>query len=372
MRVLLDARMATWTGVGRYTVGLARALAARDDVELSLVMANDVESPVPHESLERVYSAKAHPFSLGGSLELSRIARHSRPDVTHCAHFLTPLPARHPLVVTVHDVSPLVVPGLMPSALRRAVYRRQIARAVSVADRILVDAGFTVGELTREFPAAAGRITTVPIAADDFSAGPVPPLPERLAQLAGERYLLSMGSTRAHKDVPTLLRAFAALAPAHPDLRLVLVGADSPAYLDARLPAETPATVRERVAFTDHVTDDELRALYAAAAAFAFPSRYEGFGLPPLEAMALGAPVVVADAASLPEVVADAALLTPPGDAPALAAALQRILGDPDLRATLIAAGRARASELTWAATADATARVYREVMSAAATGARR
>jgi len=371
IRVLLDARMATWTGVGRYTVGLARALAARDDIALSLVVADDVESPVPHTSLERVYSARAHPFSLGGSLELSRIARHSGPDVVHCAHFLTPLPATHPLVVTVHDVSPLVVPGLMPSALRRAVYRRQIARAVRVADRILVDATFTVGELTREFPAASGRITTVPIAADDFSAGPVPPLPERLAQLVGERYLLSMGSTRAHKDIPTLLRAFASLAPAHPDLRLILVGADSPAYLDARLPAETPAAVRERVAFTDRVTDDELRALYAGAAAFAFPSRYEGFGLPPLEAMALGAPVVVASAASLPEVVADAALLTPPGDAPALAAALERILGEPELRTHLVAAGLARAGELTWEATADATARVYREVMSTAATGAR-
>ena len=372
IRVLLDARMATWTGVGRYTVGLARALAARDDIALSLVMANDVETPVPHESLERVYSARAHPFRLGGSLELSRIARHSGPDVMQCAHFLTPLPATHPLVVTVHDVSPLVIPGLMPFALRRAVYRRHVARAVRVADRILVDAAFTVGELTREFPAARGRITTVPIAADDFSAGPVPPLPSHLAALSGERYLLSMGSTRAHKDVPTLLHAFAELAPKNPDLRLVLVGTDDPGYLHAHLPANTPAAVRERIAFTDHVTDDELRALYAGATVFAFPSRYEGFGLPPLEAMALGAPVVVADAASLPEVVADAALLTPPGDAPALAASLERILGDPELRASLIAAGRARAGELTWDATADATAGVYREVMSTAATGARR
>lgn len=370
MRVLLDARMATWTGVGRYTVGLARALVARDDIELSLVMANDVETPVPYTLLDHVYSARAHPFSLGGSLELSRIARHLRPDVTHCAHFLTPLPAPHPLVVTVHDVSPLVIPGLMPSALRRAVYRRHVSRAVRVADRILVDAAFTVGELTREFPAASGRITTVPIAADDFSAGSVPVLPERLAQLAGERYLLTMGSTRAHKDIPTLLRAFAQLAPAHPELRLLLVGEGEDGYLDAHF-AGSADSVRDRVAFTGRVTDDELRALYAGAAVFAFPSLYEGFGLPPLEAMSLGTPVVVADAASLPEVVADAALLMPPGDAPALAAALERILGEPNLRESLITAGRARAAQLTWAATAEATVRVYREVISASAPGAR-
>ena len=363
MRVLLDCRMATWTGVGRYTVGLARALAARDDIELSLVMAGDVESPVAHASLDHVFSARAHPFSLGGSLELSRIARHLKPDVTHCTHFPTPLPAPHPLVVTVHDISPLVVPDLMPSALRRAVYRGQISRAVRVADRILVDAAFTVGELTRIFPAANGRVTTVPIAADDFSAGPVPALPERLAHLAGERYLLTMGSTRAHKDIPTLLRAFAELASTHPELRLLLVGEGEDGYLDAHF-AASANSVRERVAFTGRVSDDELRALYAGAAAFAFPSRYEGFGLPPLEAMSLGAPVVVVDAASLPDVVADAALLMPPGDAHAFARALERILGDPDLRARLIAAGHARAAMLTWAATAEATARVYRELVS--------
>ena len=372
MRVLLDCRMATWTGVGRYTVGLARALAARDDVSLSLVVADNAPSPVPHDLLDHVYSARAHPFRLGGSLELSRIARHFRPDVTHCAHFPTPLPAPHPLVVTIHDVSPLVVEGLMASPLRRAVYRRKISRAVRVADRIIVDAAFTVGELTREFPAASGRITTVPIAADDFSAGPVPALPQRLTTLAGESYLLGMGSTRAHKDVPTLLHAFATLAPTHPDLRLVLVGADDPDYLDARLPAETPAAIRDRVAFTGRVTDDELRSLYAGAAVFAFPSLYEGFGLPPLEAMALGSPVVVADAASLPEVVGDAALLVPPRDPLALADAVGRIFGDPDLRTRLIAAGHARASELTWAATADATVRVYQDVISATASGTRR
>jgi glycosyltransferase involved in cell wall biosynthesis len=120
------------------------------------------------------------------------------------------------------------------------------------------------------------------------------------------------------------------------------------------------------------VTDDELRSLYASASVFAFPSLYEGFGLPPLEAMSLGTPVVVADAASLPEVVADAALLMPPGDAPALAIALARILADSELRNTLIAAGHARAAALTWTATAEATVGVYRDLVSAAHTGTRR
>lgn len=364
LRVLLDCRMATWTGVGRYTVGLTRALAAREDISLSIVIAEKDRALFARASLEAIVSAKSHPFSLGGALEMGRIARRLRPDVTHCAHFLTPLPAPHPLVVTVHDISPLVVHGIMPSALKRAIYRRQVARAVRVADRILVDAPFTVGEITRIFPSAAGRITSIPIAADDFSAGHIAPLTGRLAGLAGERYILTMGSTRAHKDIPTLLRAFALLAPAHPELRLLLAGEGEDGYLDAHL-AGSSESVRSRVAFTGRVTDHELRSLYASAAVFAFPSLYEGFGLPPLEAMSLGAPVVVADAASLPDVVADAALLMPPGDAPALVEAIERIIGDTELRTRLIAAGRARAAQLTWEATGAATTRVYRAVTSA-------
>lgn len=365
MRVLLDCRMASWTGVGRYTVGLARALAARDDVELSLIVADDQESPVAHEMLSHVFSARAHPFSLGGALELGRIVRWHKPDVTHCLHFPTPAPARGPLVVTVHDVSPLVIPGIMPSAVRRAIYRRQVARAVRVADRLVVVSRFTADEVERVFPRAAGHITPVPNAADDFSAGEREPLAGPLATLARPPYLLSMGSTRPHKDLPTLISAFATLAPARPDLRLLLVGHDDPEYLTAHLPAETPSTVRERVAFTGRVTDGQLRSLYAGAAVFAFPSLYEGFGLPPLEAMALGAPVVVANAASLPEVVGDAALLVPPADPVALAGALERILADASLRARLVAAGHARAEQFTWATTAEEVVRVYREVTSA-------
>ena len=355
--------MASWTGVGRYSVGLARALAARDDVDLVLAVAAGETSPVPGAE---AHVASRNPFSPAGALELGRIVRAVAPDVTHCLHFPTPFPTPHPLVVTLHDISPLMVPGLMSSAAKRAVYRRQIARAVRIADRIVTDATFTVGELERVFPRAAGRIASIPIAADDFSAGEREPLPPPLAVLASAPYVLSMGSTRSHKDLPTLLAAFARLAPARPNLRLLLVGHDVPGYLARNLPAETPAAVLARVAFTGRVTDGQLRALYAGAAVFAFPSRYEGFGLPPLEAMALGAPVVVAHAASLPEVVGDAALLAPPGDPVALAHAIERILGDQSLRERLVAAGAARAAQLTWAATADATARVYREVMHSA------
>ena len=235
----------------------------------------------------------------------------------------------------------------------------------------------TAADVTRLLAAARGKVRVTPYAADDFSSGPSGPLPDKLAHLAASPYLLSMGSTKPHKDLPTLLRAFAHVAPTQPDLRLLLVGAEPPGYLGAppgaapaappgvppRVPPGVPPEVRARVVFTGRVTDAELRTLYAGASAFVFPSRHEGFGLPPLEAMALGAPVVCADAASLPEVVGDAALLFPPGDVATLAAALSRVLDDPGLRERLSQAGRERAAQFTWQRTAAATVAAYREAL---------
>ncbi len=131
-----------------------------------------------------------------------------------------------------------------------------------------------------------------------------------------------MGNTKPHKDLPTLFSAFERIAAGDSEIVLLLVGEGDDAYLDAHV----AAACRSRVRFTGRVSDPELRALYAGAAAFAFPSRYEGFGLPPLEAMSFGTPVVVARAASLPEVVGDAALMFEPGDADGLASALQAVL----------------------------------------------
>jgi glycosyltransferase involved in cell wall biosynthesis len=372
MRVLLDCRMASWTGVGRYTVGLARALAARDDIELVQVGAAGERPPVArHQGGETEFASK-HPFSLAGARELARIASATRADVLHCTHFPTPVPASHPLVVTIHDLMPLLVPGIMPSLPKRLAYRYWNRRAAKIADRIVVPSLSTAADVGRTFPISADKTRVTPEASDDFAAGPMGHLDPALAEVADWPYLLSMGSTRKHKDLPTLLHAFAQVALARPELRLLLVGADDYDYLDAEMHA-VPATLRERVVFTGRVDDQQLRTLYAGAQVFAFPSRYEGFGLPPLEAMSFGAPCVVADAASLPEVVGDAALLFPPGDSAALAGAIERILTDHELRDQLAHEGVARARLFSWAHTAEATVAVYREAIGGeeAAAGAR-
>ena len=362
MRVLLDCRMAAWSGVGRYTTGLARSLAGQDEIDLVQVCVAGESPPVTRGRGAEVVIAAAHPFGVLGALELGRLAYRTKPDIVHCPHFPTPTPVRGPLVVTLHDLAPLLVPGVMPSAVRRAVYRRWNLRAARLADRVVVPSRSAGADVERLLPVARGKVAVTAEAADDFSSGPIGPLTGRLAQLALAPYLLSMGNTKPHRDLPTLMQAFARLAPSKPDLRLLLVGTESPGYVQENL-LGAPSDVRARVTFTGQVTDAELRALYARASAFVFPSRYEGFGLPALEAMALGAPVVCANAASLPEVVGRAALLFPGGDADALAQELTRLLGDPALRGRLLWAGHARAAELTWERTALATVAAYREAL---------
>jgi glycosyltransferase involved in cell wall biosynthesis len=355
MRVLLDCRMATWSGIGRYSTGLARELARIPDLEIVQVTEEGALAPVP--DAEKV-TARSHAFYPTGGLELARIAAQVRPDLVHCLHVPTPIPVRHPLVVTIHDLTPLRVPEVMPSVVRRAAYRWWNARAATVAGVLLANSQATAADIHSFFPHAKAHVRVVLHAADDFADGAVAELP---AAFAGARpYLLSMGNIKPHKDLPTLLRAFAQVDVRRPELRLLLVGRDEPGYAASVL-GDTPAA--RRVEFTGHVDDPTLRALYAGAEVFVFPSRYEGFGLPPLEAMASGAPVVCSDAASLPEVVGDAALLFPAGDVTAAAGAILRLLDDQALRASLVKAGHERVALFTWAATAAQTVTAYRELL---------
>ena len=310
-----------------------------------------------------VVAATAHPFGVRGALELARLAREAKPDLVHCPHFPTPASIHVPLVVTLHDLAPLLVPGVMPSAAKRAVYRRWNARAVRLADRVVVPSRATAADVERLFPAARNKLEVIAEAVDDFSDGPIGPLSGAVAHLASQPYLLSMGNTKLHKDLPTLLLAFSELAHSIPDLRLLLVGAEPSGYLDAG-PAGVAAETRSRVAFTGRVDDTELRALYAGAAAFVFPSQYEGFGLPPLEAMASGTPVIVSNSSSIPEVVGDAGLLVDPFDQAAIRDAMLRLIDDKALCATLAARGIDRARGFSWARCASTTREVYERVLS--------
>lgn len=362
MKVLLDCRMASWSGVGRYTVGLTRALAARADVELVQVCTEGDSPPTREGPRIQTITSTQHPLGLKGALELGHIQRRSAPDLVHCLHFPTPVPAQAPLVVTLQDLIPLVFPASMPATTRRAGYRLWNWRATRSAKRVIVPSRTTEGDVARLFPAARGKMVVIPHAADDFSSGQAAQLSGRLAALAASSYLLAMGSTRPHKGLDELLSAFGTLAPSFPELRLLLVGTEPPGFLDSQY-EDAPPDTRRRVTFTGDVIDEDLRALYTGASVFVVSSRYEGFGLPVLEAMALGTPVVCSDAASLPEVAGEAALTYPTDEHAKLATSVTRVLRDARLRRRLVKAGHDRAAQFSWAKAAEATAAVYASVL---------
>lgn len=355
-RVLLDCRMAEWTGVGRYTRGLVRALVNTPGIEV--VQAID-SGPAPEPGADTVHAAGS-PLLPRGWWSLGSAARSVRPDVVHSPHFPIPLPAPHPLVATVHDLTPLRVPATMPSAARRAIFASMVGRAARASDALITGSSHAAADIALSFPVARGKLRVIAHGVDDFASGPVGSLPPELADAT--RYVLGFANIRPHKGLDVLLRAFSYLAEDDADTTLALVGPPAP---DAVAAAIRDPRVADRVRFLGRVDDATLRALYADALTFAFPSTYEGFGLPPLEAMSFGAPAVCSDATAIPEVVGDAALTFAEGDAHALAARLREVRDDAALRGRLRHAGIARAAAFTWEAAAVATATVYEEVVSA-------
>jgi glycosyltransferase involved in cell wall biosynthesis len=170
--------------------------------------------------------------------------------------------------------------------------------------------------------------------------------------------VLALGAVEPRKDLPTLVMAFAELARAHVDLRLVVAGPEGrgePAFAAA----VAACGVADRVVRVGYLREDERQSLLDGAAVLAYPSLYEGFGFPPLEAMAAGVPVVATAAGAVPEVVGDAAELVAPGDVEALARALARVIDDTGLRAKLIEAGRVRASSFNWESAATSMIELY-------------
>ncbi|MFN2505650.1 MAG: glycosyltransferase family 4 protein [Acidimicrobiales bacterium] len=351
IRVALDATplFGSRTGVGAFTLGLLQALAVRDDVKASgyalswrafrsLAAAlpegvRPILRPMPPQPLRACWLRWDGPAAewWTGSTQ-----------VVHGTNFLLPPTRRAAAVTTIHDLTAVRFPELCSgdSLLYPQLLRRSLARGAWVH----TVSAFVAAEVVQLLGADPERVVVVP--------EPVPPVaeasPDDGRRLAGaDRYVLSLSTIEPRKDHPSLVRAFDRVGDAHPDVRLVIAGMDGwgTAPLDQALAASRH---RNRIVRLGYVGDGDRAALLRGASVLAFPSRYEGFGLPPLEAMSVDVPVVATTAGSLPEILGgDAALLVPPGDDAALAEGVGAILEDSALRARLIAAGARRAAGYT-------------------------
>jgi glycosyltransferase involved in cell wall biosynthesis len=283
-------------------------------------------------------------------------------DVVHGPNFVVPPGGGAAEVVTVHDLTALHHPEMCtpdvlawPDLLRRALRRGAWVHTVSE---------FVADEVRDAFPDAGDRVVAVPNglrmptpadASSDAATG------RRLA--GGDRYVLAVGTVEPRKDLPSLVAAFDALASGDADLRLVIAGADGLAA-PALASAIAASPHRDRIVRLGSIPDADRWGLLRGATVVAYPSIYEGFGLVPLEAMAVGTPVVATDVGAIGEVVGDAAELVAPRDPEALASALARVLDDDD-RQRLVAAGTERIARYSWPATVEGLVDLYRRALDA-------
>lgn len=362
MQIGIDARL--WgeprSGIGRYTRALVEALLAVAPDERWVLYLDRPVSRLPPAAEPRCLP---WPQRLLWTLWAAPRDLRRRPvDVFHgVTGFELPQGRACRLVTTVHDLIPLRFPALAPWRHRWAV-RCLLGSALRRADRVIAVSEATRTEVLARYPDVAAKIHVVPEAADPRFAPPA--ASERAAVRAryglAAPYVLFVGLLEPKKNLPTLLRAVARLraAGAWGPAQLVLVGARGWGT-DGLAPEVERLGLGDTVRRLGAVPDADLPALYAEARAFVFPSLWEGFGLPALEAMAAGAPVIAARRGALPEVTAGAALLVEPEVAP-LAEALGAVLADGGLRARLREAGLARAAAFSWRRTAVETLAVYR------------
>lgn len=306
-------------------------------------------------------------------VSLPLAARRSCVDLLYSPYFSLPLWSGRRTVVTIHDLIPLVLPEYAPSPRLKA-YFRLVTAAARRADAIVTDSRHAASDIVRLLHVPPERVHVAYLGVDARFGLPV--APERVRALRNrlslpERFMLYLGGTDPRKNVTILLRALGVLRDRGRAIAPValVVGSRDPVSLPGWAAADPRAEavrlgVDRDVIFLDWIDDEDKPALYAAATAFAYPSRYEGFGLPPLEAMAAGTPVLCSRASSLPEVTGEAAITLDPDDAGAWAEALERIDSDAGLRAGLSARGRDRAAEFTWERTAAELRRVFQWVLA--------
>lgn len=372
MRIGLDGLPLTVlkTGVGHYTFELSRALAA--DQPSSHF---EIVYPSTYPSLDLAQARGRQP---PGNLELVRapvgaLTRHwwstglpayikrTKFDVFHGTNYDVPLWRRCATVLTVHDLSLLLHPDTHERrSVRRA--RRRLPIMARIADAIITPTESVRSEVCEHLKISPAKVFAVPEAARDcFRPMEFAATADARRRLAvGEDFLLTVGTIEPRKNLSVLVKAFEEVIRARPQSNTPLVIAGGRGWLTGPVfEAIDKSPARDRIVLTDYLHDEDLCALYTSCRAFIYPSIYEGFGLPPLEAMACGAPVIASRIPALTETTGGAALLFDPGNVEELTQNILGLLGNENSRRELSTAGQRRAAEFSWENTARLTWEVY-------------
>ena len=370
------------TGIGHYTWQLCSQMASQPDIDLLMAYGMRYERGLrmpTHSAAGALQTAGygllrrllPNPRRIKRAVEQARFAwierQIRRQDYLYHEPNILPLPYAGPTIITVHDLSCFDHPETHP-AERVEIMHRELPPAIERVDHIIVISEATRRAVAQRFGVPDSRMTVTLLAAHpNFAPRPAASLQAALAKLDLQPggYLLSVGTLEPRKNLTTLFQAYSAL-PDSLRQRYPLAVVGMPGWHTDQLMSSARQLVeRGELRFLGYVDDAVLPLLYAGAAAFAYPSRYEGFGLPPLEAMASGVPVLVSDVTSLPEVVGDAGVRVGPDDVDAMRDGLRRLLEDRDYAAQLAQQGLARAQGFSWEKCARETRAVYDHVLRA-------
>ncbi|MBW3537870.1 glycosyltransferase family 4 protein [Candidatus Parcubacteria bacterium] len=374
MKIVIDGRIfgTGWMGIGRYSEELVRQLPELDHSNRYVVLLRrkEFDSWQPQSPNLTKQLADYKPYGLKEQLLLPLLLYRLRPDLVHFLHFSVPLAYFGRYVVTVHDLTLVKYKNIRGAGLKKVVYQLKywlmllvIRHAVMVAKAIIVPTGFVKDDILAKYRpgqtqgALSGKVSVTHEAVNPLMAQPAPI--DRFG-ITGD-YLLYVGNAYDYKNLSRLIEAFAALAPQFPGLSLVLAGKEDYFYRQRQRLARR-LDLEGRVIFSGFVEDGELVSLYRQAKLFVFPSLSEGFGLPPLEAMAQGSPVIGSDASCMPEVCGDAAAYFDPLDPQDMAAKIAALLNDPAELERLKQAGPKHIKRFSWRRMAEQTLTVYRQV----------
>lgn len=372
MRIGIDARLNAYRegGIAEYTRRLIEALARLDTRDEYFVLRHAKHDGgallIPPEAANfrysRVYTPPHHRLErLALAAEISRL----RLDLLHSPDFIPPAFGARQYVITIHDLTFLHYPEFQTAA-SRAYYNGHIGRAVKQAAHILADSEATKRDICDLLGVRPEKVTVHMLGVDDKFQ----PLPIEAIRPALERhhlpmgYLLFVGTFEPRKNLPGLLDAYALLRARCPDVPPLVIAGRRGWLYDSIFQKAQESGLGKSLIWVENPTFEEMPALYNGAAVLVLPSHYEGFGFPPLEAMACGVPTIVSDRGSLPEVVGNTGLRVDPDDPDALAGAMLRALSDETFRAQSRLAGLARAGLFTWARTAEIVRSVYQSVLS--------
>jgi glycosyltransferase involved in cell wall biosynthesis len=370
VRIAIDARKLRDYGIGTYLRNLLRQLARQDQASEYVLLCREADCGIADELGPnfRAVPETARPYSIREQFAVPATLHREGAELFHSPHYVLPplTPCRS--VVTIHDCIHLRFPQYLPNRLAYAYARASMWIAAHKAARVMTVSEASKRDILRYFRVPESRIDVIYNAIDDrFSQEPPGDEIERVRQRyqLTAPFVLYAGNIKPHKNLERLIEAFHLMREDAADLRdvqLLIIGDEISKYANLRR-AVHRHKLHKHVRFFGFVPDQTLAALYRLADVFVFPSLYEGFGLPPLEAMASGTPVITSNVSSIPEVVGDAALMIDPYDPQAIADAMHRVLTEPALRTDLRTRGLARAREFSWERSIARVRDIYSAVM---------